>query len=348
MNCQEAELHISALYDGEPVPPDAAQHISACESCRRVLNDYSRMGAELRLAAIIGPAQLPPLLPPRRNFFDFWWRRVPVPRLALAALIACLVLATTAVSLVHAQSKPLWFRFGYGFGKNVGSPYILAKAGYNQMGVATEWINENQIGVLLRVNVVSISTDDVVLRCRAVPAPTTPTAAGARVVPPKDGVPLDAAPIVHYKPGQALAIPVEGGSTVYLKGEVFDHEPKIAFGFPLDPGPGQFMIRSPVLISSNEILGDNQGITAIASKDYPVIRFLAGSHGTYLFALRPFPGAVQGKLEWGEITFKLDNEQYRLIAPAPMTGGDQPRPVWVSYNPEPVSGVGLGDAPLPE
>src|SRR5689334_25404152 len=75
MNCAEAELYISPLYDGEQVPSGAAQHIAACESCRRVLQDYSHIGVELRLAATMDPEQLPPLkLFPQKRPFDVLWR----------------------------------------------------------------------------------------------------------------------------------------------------------------------------------------------------------------------------------------------------------------------------------
>ena len=100
----------------------------------------------------------------------------------------------------------------------------------------------------------------MVLRCRAVPARTESTAGGIKLLGgPEGGVSLDAAPTVHYKPGEALAIPVEGGGTLYLKGDVLDHQPRIAFGQPLEPSAEKLIVRSPVLTSAANCWGNSAG-----------------------------------------------------------------------------------------
>lgn len=82
MTCAEAEIYVSALHDREPVPFDAAQHIATCGLCRNSLQEYSHMGAELRLAAAsVGEECLPSLrLPPRSRWLDHLSKRVSVPR----------------------------------------------------------------------------------------------------------------------------------------------------------------------------------------------------------------------------------------------------------------------------
>lgn len=47
------------------------------------------------------------------------------------------------------------------------------------------------------------------------------------------------------------------------------------------------------------------------------------------FALQPFPGATEAKASWGELDFKLDGKQYALRTASPMSGGNQPRSVWI-------------------
>ena len=349
MNCAEAELYISPLYDGEQVPSSAAQHIAVCESCRRVLQDYSHMGVELRLAATMEPEQLPPLkLFPQKRPFDVLWRRVSIPRFALAALLAGLVLATTAVSIVRAQSRPLWFQFGYGFHEsNEVSHYTVAKNGYDDTQASLSFVNGALMAVALRVRVEGLSSGEAVLRCRAVPAKTETTSTGVKLLgSPEGGVSLDHVPTVHYRPGESLAISIEGGGTLYLKGDVLDHQPNIAFGFPLEPAPGKLIVRSPILTGSEQLIGEIDGATAVASDETRGVNFQTGSNGSFTFALRPFPGAVQGKLTCGEITFKLAGKNFRLIAAAPITGGDQPRPVWVRHNPQPTATVTLGTIPI--
>jgi len=114
MNCDEAELELSALYDGEVVSTGVAQHVAGCDRCRQMLAEYSRMGAEMRLAAAVEPAELPPIrLEPRAHSLAFLRKRIGVPRFALATLIAAAILAPIGVSLLRAQSLPLWFQFAF-------------------------------------------------------------------------------------------------------------------------------------------------------------------------------------------------------------------------------------------
>lgn len=357
MNCTEAELYISALNDGEPVPSNAAQHIASCGSCRNTLQEYSRIGAELRLAASVGEEHLPLLqLPPRIHWLDFLWRRVSVPRFALVALLACLVLSTGAVSIIRAQqSLPLWFQFGYGVTEGAEIfRYTIAKQGYDDTQSSITFLNGSPVAATLRIKVESISTDDVVLRCRATTPGLQPNGNGFTLGPDPRGKPsLDGVAPIHYKPGESLAIPIEGGGTLYLRGEVMDHQPKIAFGAPLEPPADKMIVRSPVLTGPNGVLANINGGSASANTVGEGILIRAGSDGAYFFGARAFPGAVQGELNWGQITFKLDGKEYRLLAAAPILGGDQPRPMWVRHGAESDwaaagCGVCIGAGPLPK
>ena len=51
MKCEEAAEFVSALYDGATVPPVAAEHIGACETCQGRLKEYAEIDAELRRVA---------------------------------------------------------------------------------------------------------------------------------------------------------------------------------------------------------------------------------------------------------------------------------------------------------
>ncbi len=352
MNCVEAEMYVLTLYDGEGVPPDAAEHIATCDACRRILNDYSKMGAELRLVAAVQPAQLPPLLLPlRRNAFHFLWARVAVPRFALAGLAACVALAMIAASMVLAQTRPLWFEFGYGLQKDSQFNYKVAQRGYDDNGAIAGFANGAPLGAAVHVQVDSISTDDVVLRIRAVPPKLEVTPTGFRLLADPDRrISLNGVSAIHYRPGESLSVPIEGGGTLYLKGEVLDHQPKIAFGVPLEPSAGEMVVRSPILTAQDRLMGQLNGATSVAQSN-DAINFRPGSDGTFLFALKPFPGAVKGLANWGEITFKLEGRDYRLLAAAPITGGDQPRPVWVRHDAESSgesAGASLGTNRIPE
>ena len=197
----------------------------------------------------------------------------------------------------------------------------------------------------MQIRVVSLSENDVVLRVRAVLGQITPEGA---LKPVKGAISLDHVPETHYRPGEVLPVPIEGGGTVYLKGDVFDHQPKLAFGFPLEVPPGELLVRWPVLMRSHELLGDMTGASAICEKANGTVDFHARLNGVFRFARHPFPGAVQGEAEWGEIKFKLEGEPYRLIAAAPVTRGDQPVAVWVRRDAAEDSGMALGCGKLSE
>ena len=51
MKCEEAAEFVSAVCDGELIPPDIASHIGKCERCGALLRDFVEIGAELRRMA---------------------------------------------------------------------------------------------------------------------------------------------------------------------------------------------------------------------------------------------------------------------------------------------------------
>jgi hypothetical protein len=315
------------------------------------LRDYSEIGAELRLAAAAEANPLPGLaIKPRRwNALEFLWRRVAVPRFALAGLVALVIASTAAVSIMRAQARPLWFEFGIAWQAEGVYPSMIAKAGYDDLHRTMGYVNGQPMGADVRINVLSIAEDNVTLRVRArgyaLESPGSWAAIGHSG---KIEVPLAGSTLVHYKPGEVLPIPIEGGGTLYLRGDIEDQQPKIAFHYPLEPKPGEFVVRWPVLTKSNEVLGQMIGATAIARKENQGISIHAGQEGNFLLGLHPFPGAVEGKLEWGSAQFRIAGQSYTLTAAAPMTGGDQPRPVWVRIDPPEGLEQSLGALVLPQ
>ena len=346
MTCLEAEVYVSALYDGESVPGDAAQHIAECGACHQVLNDYSNLGAEMRLAAAMQTAiPTPLLLPARRTFWQFLRTSVRIPRFAVAGLVACLAIATGATVALRAQSRPLWFQFAFGLQKNPQFAYKIAQVGYENGDGMMGMVNGAVGGAEVRVRVESVAFDDVVLRIRAVPAKFAVTQEGTMLVPLDKPISLAGATTTHYKPGDDLSIPVDGGGMVYLRGKVFDHQPKIAFGLPLEPEAGQLIIRSPALLAEGRLIGQLVGASSSVDKEEGGIFFIT-KEGKFTFGMKPFPGAVEGEADWGQINFKIGDERYRLVAAAPVTGGDQPVKVWVRRDDAHERFEGLGSGPI--
>jgi hypothetical protein len=132
-----------------------------------------------------------------------------------------------------------------------------------------------------------------------------------------------------YIPGQTLEIPIEGGGKLVLKGEVFDQQPKLAWGFPLEPGLDQMVLTHPVLMRDRNTLIQQFENSAMIRKDRAILINAAGE-GFFTIALQPFEGAITGEANWGEMRFTLAGHNYIMLSASPITGGDQPHAVWVS------------------
>ncbi len=117
MICTEAAEFVSALCDGEIIPPVAAEHIGTCPGCQAQLRDYLAMGVELRrTASLEQSASIPAHTPdhiwtrpqnPLKAFLQKGWGTMRIPRLAFAAMIAGIVAlaSTLAVVKVGANSN---------------------------------------------------------------------------------------------------------------------------------------------------------------------------------------------------------------------------------------------------
>ncbi len=113
MICNEAAEFVSALCDGEIIPPVAAEHIGTCQACQARLRDYLNLGVELRrTASLEQPISVPVRTwtrpqNPLTAFLQKGWGTMRIPRLAFAAMIAGIVAlaCTLAVVKVGANSS---------------------------------------------------------------------------------------------------------------------------------------------------------------------------------------------------------------------------------------------------
>jgi anti-sigma factor RsiW len=98
MTCDQAQPYLSALYDAEPIPPEAADHAAHCARCQDQLQQYAQTSAALRSYASQFVSQP---VPPRTWLKTStatrtrWWEKanqsMRIPRLAFAALVLVLV-----------------------------------------------------------------------------------------------------------------------------------------------------------------------------------------------------------------------------------------------------------------
>jgi hypothetical protein len=364
MNCQEVQPFVSALHDGESVSQEIADHIRNCSACRARLEDYTRMGVELRLLASSASEEVPTRLPDLPPLSRPWRRaltaRVLVPRFALGVGLFAILGLSVGVGWMRVQGGGLWFQF------DLSNPETQAKVGcltqadaYAQESFLSGGDNKK---IAFRVKALDVQKDVVRLTVQArafEPVPggeeekvaNSETAQGFEEVIDRILVNTTAQEF-DYVPGRTLEIPVEGGGKILLKGEVFKFRPSFsAEWYPVTPQPDQIMLSKPALVRGNEFLGEIHGSGGVRATN-SAVGICVPPLGAFVFALKPFEGAVQGVAEFSEARFKMDGYDYILFSATPITGGQQPREIWVyqspncprSWGPKPPRHVmGVGD-----
>jgi hypothetical protein len=340
MECPEAQSFVSVVYDGEPVAEEAAEHISGCGSCRQQLHEYAAMGAELRLAGSRRADRLPvpawlASAAPRRRFLAAraLTARVNVPWLAVGLCAAVILALSIGINLVRAQSPALWFQFQLypaDMARSEPSPPRVAKSGYRE-SMAWFWNTQNtgasgfvnKVGSI--VSVVDVQSGRVRLAVRARHYQEHPM---PRLLE-RDLGNLKGHEYT-YVPGQTLQIPIEGGGTLLLRGEVSEHQPTLAWGYPLEPGANQMILSHFMLVRDQQVLAPLSGMSTMIGERENRIYLYVPRHGLFTFALQPFAGAVRGTASWSEANFTIDDHHFYLLSGSPITGGDQPHNIWVS------------------
>jgi hypothetical protein len=344
MNCQEVQPFVSVLHDGETVSREVAGHVRNCSSCRARLEDYARMGVELRLLASSAeeeaPTRLPHLSPRGRGWGPTLTARVLVPRFALGAGVFVILGLSVGLGWMRAQSGGLWFQF------DVSSPETHGGvSGLNQVddpGQGGFFSAGPHKRIAIRVKALDVQNDGVRLMVwtrvfepgELGPGSEEEKAANYQAaVASSEGLDRVFANTTprefDYVPGQTREIPVEGGGKLLLKGEVFKLRPSFSAAWhPVTPKPDEIVLSKAALVRGSEFLGDVQG-SGSAQGTNSAVGVCVPPLGAFVFALKHFEGAVQGVVEFGEARFKMDGYEYTLFSATPITGGQQPREIWV-------------------
>jgi hypothetical protein len=339
MNCQQVQPLVSALYDGEIASREVADHIRNCPVCRGRLESYARIGAEMRLLASITLEETPMRLPhlPLRRWR--WGRsltaRVLVPRFALGIGVFVVLGLSVGLGWMRAQTGGLWFQFDLSNPETHERVGFLIRADDPMRSVFLSSGPHKRIAVQLKALEVQNGLVRLTARARAFePVPgsqedTNYQSAGLseqvmdRILANINLQEFD------YVPGRTLEIPVVGGGAVSLKGEVFTVRPSFsAQWFPVTPKPDEIVLSKGALVRGSEFLGIVHG-SGSAQATNSSFGICVPSLGAFVFALKPFDGAVKGIAEFSQARFKIDGDEYMLFSATPITGGQQPREIWV-------------------
>src|SRR5574340_514023 len=189
MKCEDAQTFVSALYDGEVVPGDAARHIAACSACRDLLHKYAQMGAELRLAANaergIRPAPLCDLPPTRRRWIGGLKGRVLIPRFAIGLALVAIVGLSVGLALVQGRGSGPWFQYEVTDVQRQGSAGNVLQAG--EYGTGESYSSADPRITLYEVKALDVRNDSARIEFRARRFNTEPDGHGGKFIVEPDG-----------------------------------------------------------------------------------------------------------------------------------------------------------------
>ena len=339
MICIEAAEFVSALCDGEIIPPTAAEHIGTCPACQGRLRDYLNLGVELRRTASLEQSAPVPARTwtrpqnPLTALLQKGWGTMRIPRLAFAAMIAGIVAlaCTLAVVKVGANSN--------------GTVVLLNTMGPNGplMDCPLSTLDKNQAtcswfgkvgsqSFAYRVNLLRRDNGRVLLAIR-----TRPYTKGENL----SSFTFDADPAakvteVWFEPGDPLKLNVHDVGTFTLTGEWMDHMPILMnlHGQDMSPGPGELRFASPLLLKDKSVVGDLAGaFTGIFSTDDPnaaAWMYIPGQ-GSFLVSLLPMKNAVAANVFLSRISFQEGGHSWEFVTGAPVSRANR---VWVLHQPD--------------
>jgi hypothetical protein len=335
MRCEDAAAFVSALYDGEEIPREVAEHLGACEACAARLASYSAIGAELRRAACLSePMDLKPgAWEKSRPAQSSWWRKgresISIPRFAFVSMLAAIVLLSGGLVMVRARA-------------NAGGPVLWLAAKLPPEGKALHaairtdgppgrdgFANFQLLpsgGVLsMSVHFLRREGDRVQLGVKVLyedPVSRVSGNANDRL----NGV---AEQSLWIEPGKNAEISVPGLGSVEFAGDFIDHEPPSFFSpeDTVDPRPNEFRVVSPVLIRGKELVFNMARATSSVptGSGTGVFVYWPGE-GRFLFSSAPFKGAVRGTVFSSQVKFTVDGQDYLLLTAVPVTRAAE---VWV-------------------
>lgn len=331
MICDQAAEYVSALCDGEMIPPAAAQHIGSCRVCQSRLQDYLSLGVELRREASLRtedvPARAWPI--PQNRIAALWqkgWTTMRIPRLAFALLVIGVLALASSLAVVkvraHADGKVVLLTVDVGSGK----PIECALSSVDKKDTVCAYIGHAGAEILaVKIDLLQRSEDRVQLGVRMRRWSVVPNSSVAYSISDVDAQPQG---LYWFEPGDTLKINAEGLAPITIRGNWLDRMPAFVGEQSMDPGPEELRIVSPVLIREKQVIGDLVGGAATEDRLDWAVWVYYPRQGSFLISNAPLRDAIKAKVTLNCIDFIADGQAYRILTGTPITRAQN---VWVLH-----------------
>lgn len=352
MRCDDAREYVSALYDGETVPLQAAEHTAHCADCQELLKRYAETGARLRSYGSLLVAEP---VPDRtwlttKSSKTIWWEKglqmMRIPRVAFACLILVLLALSSRLALVevraHEDGSALMLKLTPAQGDSISCNVSTIDTDHNRCGGLAQIEKTN---LFYGVKAVRRDGSRVLLSIRSKITPLGPAGYDADTESKLPEVQS------WFTPGERLLVPGTGELKLALTGQWADHIP-VTFGSNqlLYPGPNEMRLTSPLLLKNDRVAADMAN--ASASCDQPgegVFLYIPGE-GRFILSPAEIPGATPGTVQLNRVSFESHGQKYVILSGMPVSR--EGKKIWVlhdaAYKPSPESMQGplIGAGPV--
>jgi hypothetical protein len=332
MTCNEAAPFISAFYDGERIPREAAAHLHNCLNCRSRLADYLQMGVEVKQIANITVPESVPVISwgkqsPNLSLWQLGRKPMRVPRFVLALMIVVITALSAGILLVRArQVTPWWFEFSIQVPNSGAMTAVLRSSELEAK--PREFVQpmpDGNLAYVVRLVDSKEGAEEIGIRAQKFASSLDFHSALEQVRKAPER-------ISWYVPGQKVAVPVQGYESFEITGQLLSEPPEHdVTREPFLPKNGELRLSSPVLLCNGKLVADMNGATTYASTGY-IAAFYVPGEGVFLFSFDSFDGAVEARLENSQLEFKSEGRSYQLLTGTPIVAGEQfNRKVWVAH-----------------
>lgn len=339
MKCEEAGEFVSRLCDGQVISREAAEHVGACQECRQRLDEYLKLGAELRRLASLERPEIVTAgtWKTAGKAQRAWWKRgrtaMRIPRFAFMSMLVLILMLSGGLALVRvraAQTVPtLMLHFTLVPAGKTGECWLTTDDNprTDRCGFATDVPDGGMVGLMFRF--VSRNGNRTQL---GVKANYRPNSNRFNFIDDFTNVPET---MISVDPVQQAKIDVPHLGEFQVTSAYVDHSFKGWGSTPDEPLPSKnrFAVVDPVLIRANQVVCDlsANGYSIDDGDDDAALMIYCPGEGRYLISSVPFEGAVEGAAKMAQIRFTLDGEDYLFMSGMPILRSTQ---VWVSHDPD--------------